>query len=351
MKPYFSIIVPVYNVEEYLERCIKSLLNQTYKAIEIILVDDGSSDNSGNMCDEYSNMYENVITIHKQNGGLASARNEGLKYANGDYISYIDSDDWVELTMYETIHDKLEDNDSDILVFGYQKINRGKIVVCEHAFFKEGIYGQDDIANKVLPDSISQPKAFNQVNLPVQLSACMCVYRKDFLKSESILFESERIVLNEDWLFNIKCLCRAKKIEITHDIFYNYDTRENSLSMSYKSDSYERKKNLYKRYYEEISITNHKNSEIQRRLCNFWLECIYNCVVIELLSGQWEQATKNRLRQICADKQFVEYQRNLKVNECTIKGWVFIVLMKLGMFSLFRWLYFAKQKNKREKQE
>lgn len=350
MKPYFSIIVPIYNVEEYLERCVDSLLNQTYQNIEIILVDDGSCDNSRDICDKYSDEYENVMTVHKKNGGSADARNEGLKKANGKYISFIDSDDWVEDIMYEVIHDKLEGCQSDILVFGYQKINQGKVIMREHAYFEEGIYEQDNIINKLLPDSIAQSKAFNQVNLPVQLSACMCVYRKDFLKKSLILFESERTILNEDWLFNIKCLCRAQKIEIIHDIFYNYDTRGTSLSMSYKSDSYERKLNLYKRYCEEINNTNHRNKDIQRRLRNFWLEGIYNCIVIELLSGQWKNTTKKRLRQICDDKQFIEYQRNLKINECTVKGWVFLGLMKFRLFSLFRWLYFLKQKYKREKQ-
>ena len=96
MNPKLSIIVPVYNVEQYLDKCIKSILNQTFKDFELILVDDGSIDNSGEICDEYAKKDSRVKVIHKKNGGLAAARNTGLIIARGDYVGFVDSDDWIE---------------------------------------------------------------------------------------------------------------------------------------------------------------------------------------------------------------------------------------------------------------
>ena len=96
-----SVIVPVYNVESYLEKCIESIQNQSYKSLEIILVNDGSTDSSGDICDKYAAHDKRIKVIHKKNGGLSSARNAGLEVANGDYIAFVDSDDYIEITMYE----------------------------------------------------------------------------------------------------------------------------------------------------------------------------------------------------------------------------------------------------------
>ena len=103
MEPKISIIVPVYNVEQYLERCVESLINQTYKNIEIILVDDGATDNSGQLCDELAQRDPRIVVYHKVNGGLSDARNYGIDKASGDYIGFIDSDDFIDDDMYEVL--------------------------------------------------------------------------------------------------------------------------------------------------------------------------------------------------------------------------------------------------------
>lgn len=111
-----TVIIPVYNVEKYIVRCVNSVVTQTYKDLEIILVDDGSTDNSGSICDEYAKRDERVKVIHKHNGGLSSARNEGMKYATGELVAFVDSDDYIEPTMYQTMIELLEETDSDMAI-------------------------------------------------------------------------------------------------------------------------------------------------------------------------------------------------------------------------------------------
>lgn len=117
-----SVIIPVYNVEEYLERCVNSVLKQTYNDLEIILVDDGSTDNSGKICDELKNKDDRIIVIHKENQGLSASRNIGIEKATGEYITFVDSDDYILEDMYETLYKNLIRNDADISMCKYQYV-------------------------------------------------------------------------------------------------------------------------------------------------------------------------------------------------------------------------------------
>ena len=116
-KVKISVIVPVYNVEKYLSKCLESVLNQTFKDFELIIVNDGSTDNSQGIIDKYSSIDSRVISLLKKNGGQGSARNYGLQYANGEFITFIDSDDWVELTMFEEMYNFAIKNNSDVVVY------------------------------------------------------------------------------------------------------------------------------------------------------------------------------------------------------------------------------------------
>ena len=121
--PLISIIVPVYKVEKYLEKCVKSILNQTFADFELILVDDGSPDQCGKMCDEYAKMDDRVKVIHKENGGLSDARNAGINLASGKYISFVDSDDYISNDMYELLYDLITTYDADISICDYHRIS------------------------------------------------------------------------------------------------------------------------------------------------------------------------------------------------------------------------------------
>lgn len=127
-KKLISVIVPIYKVEKYLKRCVDSIINQTYKNLEILLVDDGSPDNSGKICDEYEKIDKRIKVIHKANGGLSDARNSALKIAKGDYIGFVDSDDYIKEDMFETLYKLSEENNADISIVSYYEMIEDRII-------------------------------------------------------------------------------------------------------------------------------------------------------------------------------------------------------------------------------
>lgn len=128
MSKLISVIVPVYNVEKYLERCLDSILRQTYTNLEILLIDDGSKDNSGNICDEYAKKDNRIKVIHKPNGGISDVRNVGLETAKGEYIGFVDSDDYIADDMFETLYNLSENNSTDISIVSFYEMYNGKLI-------------------------------------------------------------------------------------------------------------------------------------------------------------------------------------------------------------------------------
>ena len=146
-KELISVIIPIYNVEKYLNKCIESVVNQTYKNIEIILVDDGSTDASSKMCDEWKTKDSRIEVIHKENGGLSSARNAGIAIAKGDYIGYVDSDDWIAQDMYEVLYNLIKENKCQISICGIQRTDESSETSEEERIIK---YSQKEYIKKIL---------------------------------------------------------------------------------------------------------------------------------------------------------------------------------------------------------
>lgn len=125
-KNSISIVIPAYNVENYIEQCLLSVIKQTYKTLEIIVVDDGSKDKTGEIADKYAKIDDRIIVVHQNNGGLPNARNTGMKYAHGEYVMFLDSDDWLEMTCCETAIREIQNENADIIFFEYYKEYRNK---------------------------------------------------------------------------------------------------------------------------------------------------------------------------------------------------------------------------------
>lgn len=213
---FFSIIVPIYNVQQYLEQCVNSVLQQTCNDYELILIDDGSTDKSGTICDEYSKISENIRVIHKSNGGLSDARNVGIDNACGDYVIFIDSDDYlVDLKLLEKAKEYLLNKELDVLLFEKQKFIDGDII---DYFYNE----------KSIVEDIDVKKAVEE-NLLFTSAWCKIIKRNLF-NDNNLNFEINKY--SEDMNWCARLLIIAKKYGIIRSKAYAYRQRKGSISKS-----------------------------------------------------------------------------------------------------------------------
>lgn len=309
-KDLVSIIVPVYNVEKYLRQCIDSIINQTYKNIEIILVDDGSTDNSGKICDEYAKKDKRIKVIHKKNGGLSDARNVGIEKATGETLSFVDSDDFVEEDMIETMFNELIKKNVKIVVHGYyikkaekiahKKINEEKVIsdmeaiklcFCDNNF---GFYVWNKIYKKELFEKIRFPKGKNSEDryvVPRLIKNAKEVYYNSspiyyyLQRDESIVHSKEKINFDaldaDNYLVkyieeNYKELEKLAQKSLINDslIIYNKMYLQNKMNKNMERRIY---KNI-KKYY--IKIKKKENVKFRIKVNLFLnLREIYNLII------------------------------------------------------------------------
>ena len=231
-----SIIVPVYNVEKYLDRCVTSIVGQTLKKIEIILVDDASPDNSPALCDSWAERDERIKVIHKQNEGLGLTRNAGMAIAQGEYVAFVDSDDFVEPDMYERLFEECRKNNLDCL---YSEFNVNDYPGFRVVLRPERLYtGTEEIEQLRLDIVGAEPTYISGVKY--HCSSCKGLYRFDVIKSNGIRFRSERQYISEDMLFNLDFLYHSERVKIVPWQFYHYCLNGASLSHSYRADRWEK---------------------------------------------------------------------------------------------------------------
>jgi glycosyltransferase involved in cell wall biosynthesis len=217
MNSLVSIVVPIYNVEKYLSRCIESLIKQTYKNIEIILVNDESTDSSGDICESYALKDNRIKVIDRVNGGLSEARNTGIKNATGEYVLFVDSDDYIELNSVEVLINHTAKNNLDVL--------EGNAII-EYPHRKE----------KLVQTNISTTEVFNGLDYiitrinekHITAAACIKFCRLKFIKDNNLFFQKDR--LHEDELWTPMLLLAATRVMYINFDFYHYYIRENSIT-------------------------------------------------------------------------------------------------------------------------
>jgi len=237
-KPKVSIIIPVYNTEAYIDRCLISVLNQSYKEIEIIIVNDSSSDNSENVILKYVNKH-NLIKYFKssENNGAGGARNIALEIATGDYISFIDSDDWVDSNMIEKMIHLLEKHNGTIAVCGVTtEFTNPKDATCRYNYELENVI-DGEFGFELLTRSINQDISISPI-------VCNKIYSSSFIKKHSLNFLTNSI--NEDDVFNFIAFFNAEKIVITPNTYYHYFQRQNSNTHQFSKKHIEDLINAFK---------------------------------------------------------------------------------------------------------
>ena len=287
-----SVIVPVYNVEKYLRQCLDSLLQQSYRDLEIIMVDDGSQDSSGEICEEYAAKDSRIKVIHKQNEGLGFARNSGLEISTGKYVTFIDSDDVAECDLIEQLMKEVIDKDVDTCIGGFKRITEDGKAVFQESYTRDFFSG-DDVYNKLFARMLgSAPDAHDAI----RMSVWNVLYSMDIIRKHNIRFPSERVFISEDIVWDSEYYRYAQAVSVIGSTAYHYRITPGSLTQKYKPQMIDRICVLYNEMEKRVSADREKIIRLQRMFfvnlrvcigqekpsvsCNTWSECRKNIVDI-----------------------------------------------------------------------
>lgn len=238
-----SVVLPIYNVEKYLEKCIETVVNQTYTNLEIILVDDGSPDNCPIICDKWAEKDSRIKVVHKKNAGLGMARNTGIENATGKYICFFDSDDFVAPDTIEKAYFCIEENSADVVSFGFNSVGSGGDFISAHIPTPpKNVFEGDEVKNIFLPNLIySLPGD----NWNLNMSSCMAMFSMDLIRKNNWRFVSEREILSEDVYSLIELYKNINKVAVLNEALYFYRENATSLSRTYRKDRFEKVKKCY----------------------------------------------------------------------------------------------------------
>ena len=331
-KRLFSIVVPIYNREKYIKQCLESIQKQTYKNIEIILVDDGSTDDSRKICENIANFDTRIHYYYKENGGVSSARNLGLKKANGEFISFVDSDDFVDELFIERMLEKMDIN-TDMVVLGqYRYIEEEKNSIIIKPIIKAGRYTSDEIKKVVIDAGL-----FKGFTVP---SVCSVCFRTSNIFTKNITF-SENVVYNEDGLFASEYVFYSTK-----DIYIDYSEahyfyRANYQSASYLVDETSPKYllsmyNIYNRLTALIDENNNVKLQIERRYASKTINKI-----VSMIRSNFEY---NEIKRVMTDKRFKASLKTIFFSKLTIQFKFLYILLILKMYSITYLVFKIKYK-------
>lgn len=251
MSNLVSVIIPVYNTEKYLRSCVESVLNQTHQELEIILVNDGSSDNSPSICDDFVKKDNRIKVIHKENEGLGYTRNCGLKYATGTYVSFFDSDDLLEKNTYEYCIREMRKYQADACYFGRKTFTESGEYTVNTNIPTKLVYKGCEVSEEFSKHYIGWFQ--NEQTMPyIKESSCCALYRRDIIERNNLQFPSERECLSEDAFFNMDICRKASCVIIIPEDFYHYRYNPNSLTTKYDAERFKRIVGYYHKLLEYI---------------------------------------------------------------------------------------------------
>lgn len=308
MQPKVSVIIPIYKVEKFLDRCMQSILHQTLNDMEIILVDDGSPDSCPRMCDEYMKKDNRIKVIHKKNAGLGYARNSGLDIATGEYVAFVDSDDFVDKNMYERLYATAKKESLDTCFCGfYRHYATGrqdcKVEVPQDTYFT----GREEVDSFLLDMVAPLPSYHSDVKY--MMCVWKAIYSKTLLYNYAIRFCSERDFVSEDILFHLDYLPKAERIGFISEHLYYYCVNDAvTLSNTYSREKFEKNKVFLDEVKRKLSLLFPESVYMNRyyRLCFLYLRA---SIQQELHSK--ECARKEGKRQIVKDLAGDSYFQDL----------------------------------------
>ena len=330
-----SIIIPVYNVEKYLSDCLDSVVNQTYKDLEIICVNDGSTDNSLDILNEYCSKDDRIFVVNKENGGLSSARNAGLAVAKGDFIMFLDSDDWIDNNTCEVALKQMMESNSDVAIWSYSKEYEASSKEV-HIFENDIVFSSDnDLASLhrrfvgLYKDELRYPEKADSI-----VTAWGKLYKNKLIINEDIKFIDTKIIGTEDALFNLYVFKNVKKAVYINRCFNHYrKTNYSSLTKSYKSQLWNQWNNLFDYINDYIS---------ENELDYSFYNALNNRISLSIIGLGLNIAKSNvkhkfeKIKHIISSNRYRQAVKNLELKYFPAHWKIFFLLAKLNFaFGLF----------------
>lgn len=326
-KGVVSVVLPIYNVEKYLNRCVKSVVNQSHRNLEIILVDDGSPDRCPELCEDWAKKDRRIKVVHKKNAGLGYARNTGIENATGEYICFFDSDDYIALDAIEKAYNLAVMEKSDIVVFGFchVKVNgeTGRSVVPET---EKTTYSDSEVQNVFLADLIGPDvKTGRQTNL--WMSAWASMYSLDMIQKASWKFVSEHEIISEDIYSLLELYKYVNRVSVLSEALYFYCENAGSLTHTYKKDRYSKIKGFYDSCCQ-LADKNGYGSAVLDKIAYPYLSNTIAALKMIVLSNANQGLKMREIKEIVTDEhlQVVLKRTNYAKEKATRK--LFLSLMK-----------------------
>lgn len=344
-----SFIVPVYNAEKYLDQCVKSLLAQSHKKTEIILVDDGSSDGSAVLCDRFGEDDSRIRVYHKENGGVHTARNLGIQEAKGEYVFFVDSDDWIDIDTAHTVLEIIHAHSPDVVRFTYIRETENHASPKVNTFVAEGLStGQACKTVYRQTMGLIGPEWKHPENFNFLATTCTSAYRRELLITHNIQFEPrEPIGSFEDGLFNLKFMRIAEGFYYLDRPLYHYrKTNAESCTANYRTDYLQKQTRLFEQLYEMVSAE--QDAQLQ--------EAFYNRVIFSNLelclnavkSSQKGSVQRKEIRNILESELHCKAGKRIELRWFSPKWKVFFFLIKYRLTGMVYWMtkiirYFQKR--------
>ena len=341
-----SVIIPVYNVEQYLRKCLESVIEQSYPELEIILIDDGSTDSSGNICDEYAKKDCRITVYHQSNKGVSATRNVGIQKAKGEWIVFVDSDDWIETNLVETCISYMEDEENiDICFFGIQESDGEDAKSIQSGMNIVNI-------NKVDFQDL-QFRIFNRDRCAccdkklIKLSSPCKFYRKSMLQNNEIFFD-ENLINGEDGLFNLYAYYYARKGVCIEYPFYHYRIRKGSVTRRYTQgieQDFLKLHECYKKFIENIGGEKIFHEVFLERI--IWSFSF--CCILKYCHPDNPLKYAERYKQFKKGYQYFDYYKiqTVSLKKFGIKKKILFFFIKKSWFALIDLLCKLEYKKKR----
>ncbi len=333
-----SVIIPAYNAEKYLDRAVQSVLCQMNGSIELILVNDGSTDGTGAICDSYAGSNANVRVIHKQNGGTSSAKNMGIAAAKGQYLSFLDSDDYIEPTAYAQIKCVIQNYQPDCLDFGWNYIDvQGKTHANHHGVCKNILLNKSEIDNIILPPLLNLKEDKTHFIFDF---ACNKVFKAEIIRTHGVRFDEDKRTW-EDRTFLLRHLKYCDSYYSMDCCLYNYVWMPNSLSQRYAQDIFDIILANFNHYHDLYSDKFEFDTEYAN---NYWCHAIENMIYHSLAQTEYRDQIRENIVTILKNETVVGWYLNRtaankferKISELVVQGNAEVALRCYERQSLIR---------------